>query len=49
MLTVPNGQKCPADVIAAADMIAKIATGEIQISPWMTARTPASMGLVSAT
>jgi hypothetical protein len=36
----PKGEKRPADVIGAAVMIGKIATGEIDDLPRMTARTP---------
>jgi hypothetical protein len=36
----PKGEKRPADVIGAAVMIGKIATGEIDDLPRMTERTP---------
>lgn len=36
MPTGPNGQKRPADVIGAAVMVARIATGEIEEKPAKT-------------
>ena len=40
----PNGQKRPGDVIGAAIMVAKIATGEVEDNATTPAKAPHSAG-----